>query len=99
MGTWCAAGWYLWLERERFWCLLLVVSFSTLGGVGLSGEIICTLFSDYFVRCRVKLSRSGVAVMGGISTLGNFGATLGGGPGGCFDESMGTSCCGWTVAC
>ena len=73
--------------------------FSTLGGVVVSGWIICTLFSNCFVGCGVKLSRSVVAVMGGIFTLGNFGATLGGGPGGCFDDSVGTSCCGWTVAC
>ena len=88
MGTWCAAGWYLWLERERFWCLLLAVSFFTLEGVGVSGGIVCTLFSDKF----------GVAVMGDISTLGNFGATLGGETGSCFDASVGSCCCGWTVA-
>ena len=97
--TLCAAGWYLWLERERFWCVLLVVYFSTLGGVGVSGGIICTLSSDCFGGFGVKLFRYGVAVMGGIFTLGNFGATLSGGPGGCFDDSVGTSCCGWTVAC
>ena len=34
------------------------------------------------------LSRSGVAVMGGIFTLGNFGATLGGETGSCFDGSV-----------
>ena len=90
MGTWCAAGWYLWLERVRFWCLLLVVSFFTLRGLGVSGGIICTLFSGWFGGCVVKLSRSGVAVMGGIFTLGYFGATFGGGPGGCFDDSVGT---------
>ena len=73
--------------------------FSTLGGVGASGGIICTLFSDWFGGCGVKLSWSGVAVMGGIFTLGSFGATLGGGPGGCVDDSVGTCCCGWTVAC
>ena len=61
--------------------------FSTLGGVGASVGIICTLFSDWFGGCGVKLSRSGVAVMGGISTLGNFGATLGGKTGSCFDAS------------
>ena len=73
--------------------------FTALGGVGISGGIICTLLSDCCGGCVVKLSRSGVAVMGGISNLGNFGVTLGGGPGGCFDDSMGTSCCGWTGAC
>ena len=50
--------------------------FSTLGGVGLSGGIICTLFSDLFGRCGVTLSWSGVVVIGGMFTLGNFGATL-----------------------
>ena len=99
VGTWCAPGWYLWLERERFGASCWWFLFTTLGGVGVSGGIICTLFSDCFGGCGVKLSRSGVAVMGGIFTLGNFGATLGGGPGGCFDDSVGTSCCGWTVAC
>ena len=99
VGTWCTAGWYLWLDRERFWCLLFAGSFSTLGGVGVSGGIICTLFSDCFGGCGVKLSRSGVAVMGGIFTLGNFGATLGGETGGCFVASVGTCCCGYTVAC
>ena len=73
--------------------------FFTLGGVGAYGGIICTLFSDWFGGCGVKLSRYGVTVMGGIFTLGNFWATLGGGPGGCVDDSVGTCCCGWTVAC
>ena len=97
--TWCAAGWYIWIEREQFWCLLLAVSFPTLGGVGVSGGIICTLLSDWFGGCGVKLSRSGVAVMGGISILGNFGVTLGDETGGYFFASVGTCCCGWTVAC
>ena len=73
--------------------------FPTLGGVGLSGGIICTLFSDWFGGCGVTLSRSGVAVIGGMSTLGNFGATLGGRPGDCVDVSVGTCCSGWTVVC
>ena len=73
--------------------------FSTLGGVGVSGGIICTLFSDCFGGCGVNILRSGVAMMGGIFTLGNFGATLGGGPGGCVDDSVGTSCFGWIVVC
>ena len=64
--------------------------FSTLGGVGESDGIICTLFSDWFGGCGVKLYRSGVAVMGGIFTLGNFWATLGDGTGGCVDDSVGT---------
>ena len=73
--------------------------FPTLGGVGLSGVIICNLFSNWFGRCGVTLSWCGVSVMGGIFTLGNFGATLGGGPVGCVNDSVGTCCCGWTVAC
>ena len=40
----------------------------------------------------------GVTVMGGIVALENYGATLGGETGSCFDSSMGTCCCGWTVA-
>ena len=54
------------------------------------------------------LSRSGVAnvmggtfvvtMMGGVVTLGNDGATLGGETGSCFDASVGTCCCRWTVA-
>ena len=62
--------------------------FSTLGGAGVSGGIVCTMFSDWF----------GVAVMGGIFTLGTFGATLGGETGRCFDDSVGSCCFGWTVA-
>ena len=73
--------------------------FSTLGDVGVSGGIICTLLSDWFGRCVVKQSRDGVAMIGGILTLGNFGATLGGETGGLFEESVGTWCYGWTVAC
>ena len=69
---------------------LVVVFFSTLRDVGVSGGIICTLFSDWFGGGRVKLSRSGVAVLGVIFTLGNFGATLGGETGGCFVASVGT---------
>ena len=68
--------------------------FSTLGGVGLSGGIICTIFSHWFGGCGVKLSRSSEAVMGVIFTLGKFGATLGGETGGCFVDYVGTCCCG-----
>ena len=68
------------------WWLL----FSTLGGVGVYGGIIFTLLSDWFGGGGVKLSRSGVAVIGGIFTLGTFGATLGGETGGCFVASAGT---------
>ena len=73
--------------------------FSALGGVGSSGGIICTLFSDWFGGCGVTLSRSGVSVMGGMLTLGNFGTTLGGRPDECVDDSVGTCCSGWTVVC
>ena len=73
--------------------------FSTIGGVGLSGGIICTLFFDWFVGCVVMLSRSGVVVIGGMFTLGNFGATLGGRPGDCVAVSDGICCSGWTVVC
>ena len=76
-----------------------MILFSTLGGVGVSGGIIFTLFSDWFGGCGVTLPRSGVDVMGGIFTLGKFGATLGGETGGCFDDSVDTCCCGWTVEC
>ena len=71
---------------------------STLGGVGVSSGIACNLFSDWFGGGGVMLSRSGVAMMGGIFTLGNFGATLGGETGICIYASVGTYCCGWTVA-
>ena len=81
---------------------------STLGGVGVSGGIVCTLLSDWLGGGGVMLSRSGVAtmmggtfgvtVMGGIVTLGNDGATLGGEKGSCFDAFVGTCCCGCTVA-
>ena len=71
---------------------------SALGGVCVSGGIVCTLFSDWFGGGGLMLSRSGVAVMGGIFTLGNFGATLGGETDSCFDAYVGTCCCGWTVA-
>ena len=81
---------------------------SNFGGVGVSSGIICTLLSEWLGGGGVMLSRSGVAaVMGGtfgvtvigvIVTLGNDGATLGGATGSCFDASVGTCCCGWTVA-
>ena len=68
--------------------------FSTLGGVGLYGGIMCTLFSDWFDGCGVTLSRSGVAVIGCMFTLGNFWATLSGRPGDCVDISVDTCCSG-----
>ena len=71
----------------------------TLGGVGVSGGIICNLLSDWLGGGRVMLSRSGVAdlmgvvvgatVMGGVVTLGKDEATLGG-------ETV--SCCDWNDA-
>ena len=80
--------------------------FFALGGVGVSGGIICTLLSDWPSGGVVMLSRSGVAtfmggtfgvtVMGGIVTLGNEGATLGVETGSCFYAFVGT--CSWTVA-
>ena len=41
---------------------------------------------------------SGIMI-GSIFTLGNFGATLGGRPGGCVAVSDGICCSGWTVVC
>ena len=71
----------------------------TLGGVGVSGGIIRNLLFDWLGGGGVILSRSDVAalmggdvgatVMGGVVTLGNDGATLGGETG---------SCCDWNVA-
>ena len=66
--------------------------FSTLGGMGLSGGIIYTLFPDWFGGCGVTLSRSGVVVIGGMFTLGNFGATLGGRPCDCVAVCDDTCC-------
>ena len=73
--------------------------FSTLGGVGVSDGIICTLFSNWFGRCGVMLSRSGVAVIGGMFTLVNFGATLSGRQVDCVDVFVGTCCYGWIIFC
>ena len=82
---------------------------STLGGVGVSVGIVCTLLSDWFCGGGVMLSWSGVAdVMGGtfgvtlmgvIFNLVNDEATLGGETSSYFDAFVGTCCCGWTVAC
>ena len=70
----------------------------TLGGVGVSGGIICNLLSDWLGGGGVMLSSLGVAalmggdvgatVMGGVVTLGKDGANLGG-------ET--SSCCYWNV--
>ena len=96
---WCDDRWSCQLERKRVDCLLLAVLCFTLGGVGVSGGIICTLLSDWLGGGGVMLSWSGVAalmggtfgvtVMGGIVTLGNNGATLGGETGSCFDAFEG----------
>ena len=71
----------------RFLCFAL-------GGVGVSGGIICTMLSEWLGGGGVILSRSGVSalmggtfgvtVIGGIFTLGNDGANLGGETGSCF---------------
>ena len=42
---------------------------------------------------------SGGIMIGGMFTLGNFGATLGGRPSDCVAVSDGTCCSGWTVVC
>ena len=70
----------------------------TLGGVGVSGEIICNLVSDWLGMGGLMLSRSvgaalkcgavGATVLGGVVTLGKDGATLGGEP---------VCCCGAVV--
>ena len=67
--------------------------------MGASGGIVCTLLSDWFGGCGVKLSRTCVNVMGGMFNPGKFGATLGGRLVDCVDDSVGTCCCGWTVVC
>ena len=67
--------------------------------MGLSGGIICTLFSDWFGGCGVTISLSGVVVIGVMITLGNFGATLCGRPSDCVAVSVGACCYGWTVVC
>ena len=75
--------------------------------MGVSDGIVCTLLSEWLGGGAVMLSWSGVSavmggtfgvtVMGGIFTLGNFGATLGGETGRFFDTFVGTCCCGRTV--
>ena len=77
----------------------MMFSCCTLGGVGVSSEIICNLVSDWLGMGGVMLSCSGgddllcgavgATVMGGVVTLGKDGATLGG-------ETV--FCCGWKVA-
>ena len=84
-GTFVAFCW-------RFRCF-------TLGGVGVSGGILCNLLSDWLGGGGVMLYCLGVSalmggavgaiVMGGVLTLGKYGATLGGETG---------SCCAWNVA-
>ena len=53
-------------------------------------ELYALFFSDWFGGCGVTLSWSGVVVIGGMFTLGNFGSTLGGRPGDCVAVSFGT---------
>ena len=62
-------------------------------------ELYALFFPDWFGRCGVTLSRSGVVVVGGMFALGNFGATLGGRPGDCVAVSDGICCSGWPVVC
>ena len=72
-----------------FCCLFIMLFLCfALGGVGVSGEIICSLVSDWLGMGGVMLTRTGCAtvmggavgatMMGGVITLGKDGATLGG---------------------
>ena len=91
-------------------CCLFIILFRccNLGGVGISGEIIGSLVSDWLGIGGVMLSRSGVAtlmggavgatVMGGAVTLGKDGAKIGGEKLCCCGAVVGTCCCGWKVA-
>ena len=82
----------------------MMVCCCILGGVGVSGAIICNLLSDWIGMGGVMLSRSGVAaliagavgatVMGGVINLGKDGATLGGETVCCCGTNVGTCCCG-----
>ena len=92
-----------------FCCLFIMLFLCyTLGGVGISGEIICNLVSDWLGMGGVMLSflggatlmggAVGATVMGGVSTLGKYGATLGGETFCCCGDVVGTCCCGWKVA-
>ena len=83
-------------------CCLFIMLFSccTLGGVGVYGEIICNLVSDWIGMGGVMLSRlGGATVMGGVVTLGKYGANLGGETVCCCGSFVGTCCCVWKVAC
>ena len=91
-----------------FCCLFIMLFYyCTLGGVGVSGEIICSLVSDWIGGGGVMLSRSGVAalmggavgatVMGGVVTLGKDGATLCGEIVCCRGADVRTCCCGWKL--
>ena len=91
-------------------CCLFIVLFCccTLGGVAVSGEIICNLVSVWLGMGVVMLLRSGGAalmggavgatMMGGVVTLGKDGATLGGEKVCCCGAVVGTCCYGWKVA-
>ena len=74
------------------------VFFFTLGGVSVSGGIICNLLSDWLGGVGVMLLCSGVAalkggtvgttVTGGVVTLGKDGSTLGGDTGSSCDRNV-----------
>ena len=112
MDNRCYDMWCHLLERRHVCCLfcLFVMLFCcfTLGGVGISGGIICNLLSDWLGGGGVMLSFSGVAAFmggavgatmtGGVVTLGKDGATLGGETVCCCGAIVGTCCCGWNMA-
>ena len=87
-GVICLRGGTFFAFCWRFRCFAL-------GVVGVSGGIICDLLSEWLGGGEVMLSRSGVAalmggavganVIGGVVTLGKYGATLGGETGSCCD--------------
>ena len=91
-------------------CCLFIMLFCccTLGGAGVSGEIIFSLVPDWLGMGGVMISRSGGAalmggtvgstVMCGVVTLGKDGATLGGEKFCYCGAAVGTCYCGWKVA-
>ena len=87
------------------YCLLIMFfRCCTLGGVGVSGEIICSLVSDWLGMSGVMLTYMGGAtvmggavgatVMGGVITIGKDGSTLGCETISCCGAVVGTCCCG-----
>ena len=76
--------------------------------MGVSGEIICNLVSEWLgmggvmLSCLVGAALMGndacVTVMGGVVTLVKDGSTLGGETVCCCGAIVGTCCCGWKVA-